>query len=171
MRMSFSLDGADIEGEIVRRHLQMKRVECVAVASESATVDNVLEHIRNANIVHFGCHALFDPDNPENSGLVLSRSRKSTDGNSLYLRHDHGLSNSCENAVGEVLSLKRLWQSIDMFDCHFVNLAACSSGQVDWTDNSDEFYGLANGFLYSGARSVLVSLWPVHDWLSVVLSS
>ncbi len=41
-------------------------------------------------------------------------------------------------------------------------LSACQSGR-SWVGGGDEMVGLVRGFLFAGAESLLVSLWPVHD--------
>jgi CHAT domain-containing protein len=43
-------------------------------------------------------------------------------------------------------------------------------GMVDWRERSDEFYGIANGFLYAGVQNILSNLWPVHDSASEVFN-
>jgi CHAT domain-containing protein len=41
-------------------------------------------------------------------------------------------------------------------------LAACSSGLGEMLDG-EELVGMSRGFLYAGARSLLVTLWDVED--------
>jgi CHAT domain-containing protein len=45
---------------------------------------------------------------------------------------------------------------------NLVTLSSCQSGMNEVTGN-DELLGLMRGFLYAGARSLLVSLWNVND--------
>lgn len=66
-------------------------------------------------------------------------------------------------AIGEIWTLDHLQKTVDMLGCRLLNLSACSSGMINWSDRSDEFYGLANGFLYAGAHAILTNLWPVED--------
>jgi hypothetical protein len=47
-------------------------------------------------------------------------------------------------------------------DAELVTLSACSTG-VNELAPGDELCGLMRGFLYAGAPSLVVSLWPVHD--------
>lgn len=44
----------------------------------------------------------------------------------------------------------------------FVALSGCGTG-MSTVIAGDELLGLVRGFLYAGARSLLVSLWDVHD--------
>ncbi len=83
--------------------------------------------------LHFATHAIFRKDNPLFSGLKLS------DG--WLIAHD--------------LYHRRL-------DCSLATLSACRTG-MSAVVPGDELLGLARGFLSSGARAVMVSLWAAHD--------
>ena len=45
---------------------------------------------------------------------------------------------------------------------NLVTLSGCQSGMSEVT-GSDDLIGLMRGFLYAGARSLLLSLWNVND--------
>jgi len=45
---------------------------------------------------------------------------------------------------------------------NLVTLSGCQSGMSEVT-GSDDLLGLMRGFLYAGARSLLLSLWNVND--------
>ncbi len=45
---------------------------------------------------------------------------------------------------------------------NLVTLSGCQSGMSEVT-GADDLLGLMRGFLYSGARSLLLSLWNVND--------
>ena len=45
---------------------------------------------------------------------------------------------------------------------NLVTLSGCQSGMSEVT-GSDDLIGLMRGFLYAGARSMLLSLWNVND--------
>lgn len=83
--------------------------------------------------LHFATHAIFRKDNPLFSGLKLS------DG--WLIAHD--------------LYSRRL-------ECSLATLSACRTG-MSAVIPGDELLGLARGFLSSGARAVMVSLWAAHD--------
>jgi CHAT domain-containing protein len=83
--------------------------------------------------LHFATHAIFRKDNPLFSGLKLS------DG--WLIAHD--------------LYSRRL-------ECSLATLSACRTG-MSAVVPGDELLGLARGFLSSGARAVMVSLWAAHD--------
>jgi CHAT domain-containing protein/tetratricopeptide (TPR) repeat protein len=98
-----------------------------------ATRRHFLDQAGRADVIHVATHSVFREDDPFFSALRLS------DG----------------------------WMSLyDLYgmrlDADMVCLSACQSGR-SWVGAGDELVGLARGFLHAGARTVVVSLWPVHD--------
>jgi len=88
---------------------------------------------QNASFVHIATHAAFRQDNPMFSSFKL--------------------------ADGYVTAL-------DLFSMHcqanLIALSGCQSG-LGRVAESDDLIGLTRGFLYAGARSLLMSLWTVSD--------
>lgn len=95
--------------------------------------------IRSATQVHFATHGLICESRPERSALVLAGTTDSEDG---------------------------LLQLREVFDLHLsadlVVLSACDTG-LGRNMEGEGIVGLARGFLYAGAASVVVSLWQVAD--------
>ena len=62
--------------------------------------------------------------------------------------------------------------AMDLFSMNcatnLVTLSGCKSG-ISEVSNSDDLLGLMRGFLYAGARSLLISLWNVNDESTVQL--
>ncbi len=50
-------------------------------------------------------------------------------------------------------------------------LSACNTAASDGTPGAEGLSGLARSFLYAGARSILVSHWPVDDYATSVLTT
>jgi CHAT domain-containing protein len=92
-----------------------------------------------ARFIHIAAHGLFREDNPLFSSVVLGDSRLS------------------------VFDLHELHLSAEL-----VTLSGCGTG-INAVRGGDELIGLVRGFLHAGARSVLVSLWDVHDDTTAVL--
>jgi CHAT domain-containing protein len=86
-----------------------------------------------ADYLHVAAHGIFREDDPHFSALRLA---------------DGWLS------VYDLYGLE--------LKARLVSLSACQSGR-SWVGGGDELVGLVRGFLHAGARSLLVSLWPVHD--------
>jgi CHAT domain-containing protein len=53
----------------------------------------------------------------------------------------------------------------------WVILSACNTAAADGTPGAAGLSGLASGFLYAGARAVLVSHWPVRDDAAALLTT
>ena len=62
--------------------------------------------------------------------------------------------------------------ALDLFSMNcqtnLVALSSCKSGLSE-VSGSDDLLGLMRGFLYAGARSLLLSLWSVNDESTVAL--
>jgi tetratricopeptide (TPR) repeat protein len=101
--------------------------------NENATRAAFRDVAHRTSFLHIATHSVFRRDNPMFSGFKLS------DG----------------------------WTTaFDLFsmDCqtNLVTLSACRSG-MNQIAGSDDLVGLMRGFLYAGARSLLLSLWNVND--------
>ena len=87
----------------------------------------------SADFVHIATHAVFRKDNPMFSAFKLG------DG----------------------------WMSaLDLYgmscSTNLITLSGCSTG-MQQVAGGDDLLGLVRGFLYAGARSLLLSLWPISD--------
>lgn len=100
------------------------------------------------DVVHFAAHGLLDRRRPELSALALSRF------DDLGRAVDGDL---------RLLDLYRLRLPADL-----VVLAACRTA-LGREVRSEGLIGLGRGFLYAGARRVLVSLWSVDDAATAAL--
>jgi len=87
----------------------------------------------SADFVHIATHAVFRKDNPMFSAFKLADDWMSA----LDL---YGM--SC--------------------NANLITLSGCSSG-MQRVAGGDDLLGLVRGFLYAGARSLLLSLWPIND--------
>jgi tetratricopeptide (TPR) repeat protein len=99
----------------------------------NATKDALQRLGPKSRFIHIATHGLFRHDNPLFSSIRLSDSRLT------------------------VIDLAQIPLSADL-----VTLSGCSTG-LNAVVGADELMGLARGLMYSGARSILVSLWDVSD--------
>src|SRR5271165_1694010 len=162
----YSIPGSEMEGAFILENLARAGIITHQISGRDATVQAVSAALATAEVVHFGTHGVFFPANPADSGLLLALPADLGDRPARYMNHTGRLSDRPERAVSEILSLEYLWKNVDMFHCQFLNLSACSLALIDASERTDEFYGIANGFLYAGVQSILSSLWPVHDLAS-----
>jgi len=108
--------------------------------------------LRGFDAIHLATHAIIDQEQPERSALVLARTglpdpiAAAAAGERVF----DGLV-----TAGEIL---RDWH----LDADLVTLSGCQTGLGRET-GGEGYVGLAHAFLQSGARSVLVSEWPVDD--------
>jgi len=113
--------------------------------NEEATPDRVHSAARNAQVLHFACHAIADNANPLASALMLAPPG-----------HEKG------RLTTETILLS--WQT----NADLIVLSACETG-VGLTRRYEGVYSLARAFMYAGARSVCASLWAVSDRSTAIL--
>jgi CHAT domain-containing protein/tetratricopeptide (TPR) repeat protein len=105
----------------------------------AATESRVKSTVGTGGFVHFAAHALLNRRFPLDSALVLARRDEGEDG------------------------LLHAWEIAEMqLDADLVTLSACNSA-LGGELAGEGVLGLARAFQYAGARSLLVSLWPVSD--------
>jgi CHAT domain-containing protein/tetratricopeptide (TPR) repeat protein len=114
--------------------------------------------LRSFRVLHFASHALVDDRAPGRSAIVLSRQdlpdpveaalagRRATDG------------------LLTAREIVREWR----LDADLVALSGCRTG-LGKEAPGEGYLGLAHALLQVGARSVLVSLWPVEDRAAAIL--
>ena len=94
---------------------------------------------READFLHFATHARIDSKAPQSSYLLLAAG----DGEDGRL------------SAQEIIEEHR-------FDNDLVTLSACDTGRGREL-SGEGVLGLSHAFLFAGARTILVSLWPVAD--------
>ncbi|WP_328723190.1 CHAT domain-containing protein [Streptomyces sp. NBC_00247] len=126
--------GGDLPYARAEAEYVARRLNGVPLVGRAATRERVLRDMDGAEIFHAACHASFDPDDPMSSGLSLA------DG--LLTGHD---------------ILRQDWQGVRL-----AVLSACETG-LGSTGRTDEAPGLSRALLFSGVRSLVISLWRVPD--------
>ena len=108
-----------------------------------ASLENVTAgKLNDFRIIHFATHGIFNDENPELSGLILSRVDENGSRRNGFLRVD-GIYDLNLNA-------------------DLVVLSACRTG-LGRHVNGEGLLGITRGFMYAGSRSVIASLWKVND--------
>ncbi|MGH9854334.1 MAG: CHAT domain-containing protein, partial [Blastocatellia bacterium] len=92
--------------------------------------------------VHFATHGYLDSEQPELSALVLS------------LVNDRGARQNGFLRTHEIYNLK--------LPAEMVTLSACETG-LGKEIRGEGLVGLTRGFMYAGAKRVVVSLWALND--------
>src|SRR5215831_13731901 len=109
--------------------------------NEAATRQAFIDRSESSSFLHIATHAIFREDNPMFSSFKLA------DG---WLTAFDLFSMACQT--------------------NLVTLSGCQSGMAE-VIGADDLLGLMRGFLYAGARSLLLSLWNVSDESTTALMS
>ena len=138
------LPGAEQEAMAIGRFFPPQQV--TIFTGSKAQERTVRELASGQTIIHFATHAVIFDDEPMASYLALTADSGGRSG--------HG-SSAADGflTVGEVFGL-------DLY-ADLVTLSACDTGLG--RISGEGVVGLSGAFMYAGAASVLVSLWPVAD--------
>ena len=139
-----ALPGAEQEAMAIGRFFPPQQV--TIFTGSKAQESTVRELASGQTIIHFATHAVIFDDEPMASYLALTADSGGRSG--------HG-SSAADGflTVGEVFGL-------DLY-ADLVTLSACDTGLG--RISGEGVVGLSGAFMYAGAASVLVSLWPVAD--------
>ncbi|OQA91425.1 MAG: CHAT domain protein [Elusimicrobia bacterium ADurb.Bin231] len=108
------------------------------LSGKNANKAAILKLLPDYSILHFACHARIDYDKPLFSGLIVS------DGKGCKARIE----------LNEILEIKN--------KADLVVLSGCETSGGNITPG-DEITCFPRAFMYSGASSLLVSLWEIDD--------
>lgn len=98
--------------------------------------------------IHFACHGIINEQFPMNSALVFSANENDSEEDDGYLY------------------TWEIFEDLNL-DAELVVLSACNTG-LGQRLRGEGILGLSRAFFYAGARSLVVSLWPVSDESSVL---
>jgi CHAT domain-containing protein len=101
---------------------------------KDATIARLIEQAPGSTIIHIATHGQVRLDAPNFSSVLL--------------------------ADGQLNAIDAF--SLDLQGCELVTLSGCETG-LSLSGGGDEQLGLGRAFLASGARSLVISLWPVDD--------
>jgi CHAT domain-containing protein/Tfp pilus assembly protein PilF len=117
-----------------------------AASRAAATGSNLSQY----KIIHFATHGLANSDYPELSGIILSLIDENGNALNGFLR------------LTDIFNLK--------LAADLVVLSACQTG-LGQNIQGEGMVGLTRGFMYAGAKRVVVSLWSVDDEGTAALMS
>ncbi len=116
---------------------------------DSATETRARQSLVKDRFVHFATHGILDYNDFRNSYLVFA-------GNDQNDAAQNG-----KLTIREIKSLK-------IEDCELVTLSACETG-VNKEISKGWYISPANSFLVKGVKTVVASLWKVHDEATSIL--
>jgi len=128
--------------------------EARLLAGRDAT-ESALKHVDAPSILHIATHGFFLPAqagararNPLLlSGLALAGANRRQGGD------DDGILTALEAS------------GLNLWGTQLVNLSACDTG-VGEVSNSEGVYGLRRAFVLAGAETLVMTLWPVGDYVT-----
>jgi tetratricopeptide (TPR) repeat protein len=127
--------------EIAKFFQKKKRI---LLTRNNATEKNVKSmDLKNFKVVHFATHAVLDNRKWTRSSLILKPEKNSHEDSLIQPK--------------DLLNLK--------FDTDLVVLSACQTRNGN-LEKGEGILGMTRAFLYSGAQSVLSSLWKIEDRIS-----
>lgn len=121
---------------------------------EAATKAAILgNHLSRARVLAFATHGLLAGQvlQAREPGLVFTHPRAGATAEESYL------------SASEAATLD--------INADWVLLSACNTAGSDGRPDAEGLSGLARAFLFAGARSVLVSYWPVRDDAAMLLTT
>lgn len=134
------LPGTQEEVDAVSKNLIEKGQKCTVLKFNMANEKSIKDaNLQDYKIIHFATHGFVNEDQPNFSGLILAQNGDTED-NILY--------------ASEIYNLT--------LNADLVALSACQTG-LGTVSEGEGLIGLSRGFMYAGAKNLLVSLWPVSD--------
>ncbi|KPQ31268.1 MAG: hypothetical protein HLUCCO16_22120 [Phormidium sp. OSCR] len=166
------LDYAQMEVEFIRPYFDPNTYILSQEAATKSALNRreTLEKLRQSHIIHFSCHGGFDSENPLNSAVILAgdaplaSAPRGDQRQTLTLRDGRRF-----DTAQQGLTLGEIYRNLDIPACRLVMLSACETGLMG-SLLTDEYIGLASGFLYAGTPAVVSSLWCVDDFATACLA-
>lgn len=140
--MPVQLPYASLEAQAVAELFPPDQAICLT--GTDVTKEPLHAGLASAQLLHFACHGMFDPDRPLDSGLQLA-------------------------LAGSIRLRDLLNGTIRLPQASLVVLSACQSGQSTGRRLVNDALSLAGGFLVAGAPAVIATLWSIADHSSALL--
>lgn len=129
-----------LSGAIIESNKICELTSCTLIEAKSLYKMEMYDSIKQADLFHYAGHAVVGDNSVEDSYLAISDSTRLTE--------------------KEIYSLSN--------DLKLVTLSACETGKGELLIG-EGISNLSRGFIYSGARAVVQSLWQVNDGSSTDL--
>ncbi len=136
-RLPFTRREADSISALISENQKEKKLDFAANRSSAMSPE-----LAKFRYVHFATHGFINNENPELSGIVFSMIDENGKDQDGFLR------------VNDIFNLK--------LPAELVVLSGCRTG-LGKEIRGEGLVGMTRGFMYAGARRVVVSLWDIND--------
>jgi CHAT domain-containing protein len=161
------LAGTAREAAAIRRVLRGATVLTGPRATKAA-----LRQVAAPSILHLASHAFFLGDRP----AATAQSLDGTRGMSVNVQSDDPLLRSGIALAGANLAGQRdagiltalEASTLDLWGTKLVTLSACDTG-IGAVRNGEGVYGLRRAFFLAGTETLVMSLWPVSDYVTRIV--
>lgn len=166
------LPGTKEEVEVIRSTMEKNVVRSLLLTEENAN-ERDIKKIKNPDVLHIATHGFFleDPKEEDLTGYAkvekeyyknpMMRSGIFFSGaNRTYEINTANISGLSEFEDGMLTAYEAMNMSLDKTE--LVVLSACETG-LGKVKNGEGVYGLQRAFKLAGAKSIIMSLWPVSD--------
>lgn len=162
----------DLTGTLAQAGGEIEMVRRVRRGADVIETDSIAALQRAAEqcaLLHIAAHGLFNPDNPYYSGLLAGRPDAAK---SIFAQYaalpSFQISAKPESQSIRLLTVAECMAELPLDTCRLAILSTCESG-IARQHGGGELTGLPNALLVAGAKSVIASLWPVHDTATALL--
>ncbi len=139
----------------IRNKLEDGKKDITFLLNKDCNKQNLISKIGGNDIVHISSHGYFNNESAMQSGLLLAG-----DYSESYMM-DGILSPSDSDYI---LSVNDIFESVRL-DCELMVTSACVTGDSEYK-KGDELIGLSRGLLYAGAKSMMLTLFPLMKNIS-----
>ena len=166
------LPGTKQEVELINNTLIKNNIKSTLFTEEQANESNI-KKIKNPDVLHIATHGFFLEDVNEEDLAAYSKFEKEYYKNPMMrsgiffsgANKTYSLNTSNYNAInnfedGTLTAYEAMNLNLDKTE--LVVLSACQTG-LGKVKNGEGVYGLQRAFKLAGAKSIIMSLWPVSD--------
>ncbi len=166
------LPGTKVEVDVIKNTLAVNGIKTTILTEEKANESDI-KKIKNPDVLHIATHGFFLEDPKEADLLGYSSMEKQfyqnpmmrsgiffSGANKTYALNTSNINSITDFEDGMLTAYEAMNLSLDKTE--LVVLSACQTG-LGKIKNGEGVYGLQRAFRLAGAKSIIMSLWPVSD--------
>lgn len=166
------LPGTKTEVETIKSHLIKNNINVTLLSEEKANEAEV-KKIKNPDVLHLATHGFFLEDYSEEALSSLTKTEQSYYKNPMMLsgiffsgsNKTYSINTSSVNQLKEFEDgMLTAYEAMNLHldKTELVILSACQTG-LGKVKNGEGVFGLQRAFKLAGAKSIIMSYWPVSD--------